>query len=181
MRTVAWKLRRTGFIISPESVTGLRGEAAATTGLQAGKPGMLAAALRAWLKVLPRRHVREKTMLSTLEKVNRVVRPSGVAGPFLAGGYQTVQRAAGGMVDFSGTTARGVGTAIMLTHMPHHFATAKTEGFVFFSDAAEHPEHPGRFRVGVVGLMSCQWGPTSPLRAPSGSAPCSKPSCGVCT
>ena len=63
-----------------------------------------------------------------------------------------VQRAAGGMVDFLGTAARGVGTPIMLAHMPHHFAKARTEGFVFFSDAAERPEHPGHFRVGVVGL-----------------------------
>ena len=40
----------------------------------------------------------------------------------------------------------------MLADMAHHFTTAKTEGFIFFSDAAERPEHPGRFRVGVVGL-----------------------------
>ena len=56
------------------------------------------------------------------------------------------------MLDFSGTAPRGTGTAIMLAHIPHHFATAKTEGFVFFSGAAERPEHPGRFMVGVVGL-----------------------------
>ena len=86
----------------------------------ANKLGTLAAALRAWLKVLARRHVREKTTLSTLGKVNWAVRPSGGAGPFLSGAYRRMQQAAGGMVDFSGTGARGVGTAIMLAHMPHH-------------------------------------------------------------
>ena len=57
-------------------------------------------ARRHGMRQLTQRHVREKTMLSTLGKVNWAVRPSGGAGPFLAGAYQTVQRAAGGMVDF---------------------------------------------------------------------------------
>ena len=91
-------------------------------------------------------------MLSTLGKVNWAVRPSAGALPFLSGAYQAVQRAAGGMVDLSGTAVRGVGTAIMPAHIPRHFPNAKTEGFVFLSDAAERPKHRGRFRVGLVGL-----------------------------
>ena len=159
MRTVAWKLRHAGFIISPKSVMHLQRDVnfvgkqlRPRTCEMANKPGTLAAALRAWLKALARGRVREKTMLSTLGKVNWAVRPSGGARPFLSGAYQAVQRAAGGVVDFSMATERGVGTAIMLAHMPHRFATAKTEGFVFFSDTAERPEHLGRLRIGVVGL-----------------------------
>ena len=40
----------------------------------------------------------------------------------------------------------------MLAYMPHKFQKGVTHGFVFFSNAAERPERPGRFRVGVVGL-----------------------------
>ena len=159
MRTVAWEFRRAGFIISPKSVMQpqwdldfvgkqLRPKSCEVV----NKPGTMAAAPCAWLNVLAQGRVREKTMLSTLGKVNWAVRPSGGAGLFLSGAYRAVQRAAGGVVDFSTMTARGVGRAIMLAHMPHRFTTAKTEGFVFFSDAAERPEHPGRFRVRVVGF-----------------------------
>ena len=53
---------------------------------------------------------------------------------------------------FSGSAARGVGTAIMLAHMSRHFQRSVAKGFVFCSDAVEQPERPGRFRVGVLGL-----------------------------
>ena len=56
----------------------------------ANKRGTLAAALRAWLKALAHGRVREKTMLSTLGKVNWAVRPSGGAGPFLSVAYWAV-------------------------------------------------------------------------------------------
>ena len=51
----------------------------------ANKPGTLAAALRAWLRAMARGRVRPKSMLSMLGKVNWAVRPSGGAGPMLAG------------------------------------------------------------------------------------------------
>ena len=97
MRTVDSKLRRTGFIISPKSVLQPKRDLD-FVGKQlrprecemAHKPGALAAALRAWLKALARKHVKVKTMLSTLGKVNWAVRPSGGAGLFLAGAYRTV-------------------------------------------------------------------------------------------
>ena len=159
MRAMVWKLERAGFIISPKSVLKPQRELdfvgkqlRPKTSEMANKPGTLAAALRAWLKVVARGRARTKAVLSMLGKVNWAVRPSGGAGPMLAGAYRAVQRADGGAVDFTRAAARGVGTAVMLAHMPHSFAEAKTEGFIFFSDAAERPERAGRFRVGVVGL-----------------------------
>ena len=148
MRRVAWKLRRAGFIISLKSVMQPQrdldfvGKQLRPRSCEmANKPGTLAAALRAWLKAPARGRVRVKTMLSMLGKVNSAVSPSGGAGPFLSGAYQAVQEADGGiyMVDFPKAAARGVGAAIMLARMPHHFTTTKTEGFIFFSDAEHSP------------------------------------------
>ena len=83
MWTVAWQLWPAGFIISPKSVLKPQRELdfvgkqlQPRAGKLANQPETLAAALRAWLKALARRHVWEKPRLSTLGKVNWADRPS---------------------------------------------------------------------------------------------------------
>ena len=92
MRAMVWKLKRAGFIISPKSVLKpqrdldfVGKQLRPKSSEMANKPGTLAAALWSWLRAMARGRARTKAMLSMLGKVNWAVRPSGGAGPMLAG------------------------------------------------------------------------------------------------
>ena len=93
VRRNAKVLTLAGLIISPKSVMQPKRELDFVVqqlmpkrcGLAAQKQGTLAAALCAWLKALSRRWLATQTALSTLGKVNWVVRPRGGVGPFLTG------------------------------------------------------------------------------------------------